>query len=84
LPQLNISIDVVENTDTFKLVSQVITSLWKATDPVCGAQSCRVPKADMYRCEGCHEFFNLMCVGDKRSVPKNDDPYLCPLHPYGK
>lgn len=84
LPQPDLSIDVVEDQDISKFVSEIITSLWTATDRVCGARNCKVPKAEMYRCEGCHEFYHLLCVGDKRSLPETDDPYLCPLHPYGK
>lgn len=85
LPKPTIDHDLIDNSPTALYLPTIITALWKATSTKCGApEGCRVKDKDMFLCEACREFHHMLCVGDTRKKPADEEPYVCPMHPYIK
>ncbi|KAJ1525567.1 hypothetical protein ONE63_010371 [Megalurothrips usitatus] len=83
LPAPKVDHDLIDGNPTALYLSTIITSLWIATSTKCGApEGCRVKDKDMFLCEACREFYHMLCVGDTRKKPADEEPYLCPMHPY--
>ncbi|KAK3916578.1 Ubiquitin-like-specific protease 1 [Frankliniella fusca] len=80
LPSPLWSVGLVDGYSTANLLGRALKNLWRSTEKFCGAEKCLKVKSDMYRCEACPEYYHLVCIGDKRKAPAENQHYICPQH----